>query len=205
MHLKINRVKVNKQRGVVLIVALVMLLIVTLLGVAAMQGARMQMKMTNNAQERQQAFNAAEATLAQAEQYIANTGFPLTSFSGCAAATCFTPTCSHGYCFRGVFNPVSPTAQRDCSLGAIPANQFWEDQAVWTDANRHQTVQIPGAIAGQQVEGQYIIEFRCFIDGVTGLAKDEKGDILYRITARGISSAGNSRVMVQSTFRSSVP
>ena len=205
MHLKINHAKVNVQRGVVLIVALVMLLIVTLVGVAAMQGARFQMKMTNNAQERQQAFNAAEATLAQAEQYIATTGFPLASFSGCAGATCFNANCDHGYCFSGAFNSASPTAQIDCKLGTAPVAQVWENSAVWDDANRHQTVQIPAAIAGQVVQGQYIIEFRCFIDSSDGLVKDEKGNILYRITARGMSSAGNSRVMVQSTYRSSLP
>jgi len=196
----------QSQRGVVLIVALVMLLIVTLLGVVSMQGARFQMKMTNNAQERQQAFNSAEATLAAAERVISTGGYPLSSFEvACAGANCFNANCNNGLCFSGVFNQGVFQAQKNCALGALPATEVWNNPAIWATNNRHKSVVLPAAVQGQQVTGMYIIEFRCFIDGPSGTVENDLGDIFYRITALGTSFAGNAQVMVQSTYRSSVP
>jgi Tfp pilus assembly protein PilX len=34
---------------------------------------------------------------------------------------------------------------------------------------------------------------------------DDKGDVLFRITARGVSENGDATVMVQSTYRVNMP
>ncbi|MCX6042537.1 MAG: PilX N-terminal domain-containing pilus assembly protein [Caldilinea sp.] len=51
------------QGGVALIVSLIMLIVVTLIGLAAVQGTTMQMRMTSNFYDRSIAFQSAEAGL----------------------------------------------------------------------------------------------------------------------------------------------
>lgn len=71
-------------RGATLIVALVLLIVVTLLGVASLRGVILQEKMAANQYDRNLAFQAAEAALrageaaalAQAQAATPNAGFP---------------------------------------------------------------------------------------------------------------------------------
>jgi len=53
----------SRERGMVLVMALVILLILTILGVTAMSTSGLQEKMAGNAQEQTQAFQAAESGL----------------------------------------------------------------------------------------------------------------------------------------------
>ena len=61
---------IRQQRGAVLIVSLIMLLVMTLLGVSSMKGSAMEEKMTRNLHDKNLAFQAAEAALRAAEQDI---------------------------------------------------------------------------------------------------------------------------------------
>ncbi len=63
----------RQQRGAVLIVSLIMLLVMTLLGVSSMKGSAMEEKMTRNLHDKNLAFQAAEAALRAAEQHIQDT------------------------------------------------------------------------------------------------------------------------------------
>ena len=58
------------QRGVALVVALVLLVVITLVGLAAVRGTIMQQKMTANFYDREIAFQATEAALRQAEALV---------------------------------------------------------------------------------------------------------------------------------------
>lgn len=58
------------QRGAVLIVSLIFLLVMTLVGVTAMQGTNMQERMSSNMQDRNVAFQAAEAALRLGEEWL---------------------------------------------------------------------------------------------------------------------------------------
>ena len=58
------------QRGAALIVALIMLVIMALLGVAAMQNTTMEERMAGNVRQQYRAFQAAEAGLRRAEEEI---------------------------------------------------------------------------------------------------------------------------------------
>ena len=53
----------SRQRGVALVVSLLLLIIVAIVGLAAMRGTLMQQKMASNTFDREQAFQAAEAAL----------------------------------------------------------------------------------------------------------------------------------------------
>lgn len=65
---KIN--PLNKQKGVVLIVSLVMLLLLTLIGITGAQVTSLEEKMAGNSRDQNIAFQAAESTLLVAEEFI---------------------------------------------------------------------------------------------------------------------------------------
>lgn len=60
----------HSQQGVALLVALVLLVAVTLLGVSAMQGTIMQERMSGNQRDVEEAFNVAELALRRGEQAL---------------------------------------------------------------------------------------------------------------------------------------
>lgn len=195
----------NSQRGSVLLVSLVLLLIVTLLGTAAMQGATLESKMTSNSQARQQAFNSAEAALRQAERFIDEGHIDDADLrDGCSGSYCFNATCNGGFCFEGEFAAATPDnlcSTVDTTSGvAPPAVGVWARSGldVWNNAGRHRVVSLPAGLSGK-----YIVEFRCFTDSLS--PPTPYGDIVYRITARGTSKSGQVEAMVQSTYRAARP
>jgi type IV pilus assembly protein PilX len=80
-----------RQQGITLVVVLLLLVIVTLLGLAAMRGTVMQERMSGNAAARAIAFQAAEAVLREAESYAANPARPAIPSTGCSGGLCATP------------------------------------------------------------------------------------------------------------------
>ena len=71
--MKTNRpmVAARQQRGVALIVVLILLLIMTLLGLASLRGTLMEERMTSSLYDRSLSFQAAEAALRQGEELAA--------------------------------------------------------------------------------------------------------------------------------------
>lgn len=63
----------TRQRGAALAVSLIMLLIMTLIGVTAMQTTVIEERMAGNAKDSHVAFQSAEAALRQAEAYLNGT------------------------------------------------------------------------------------------------------------------------------------
>lgn len=61
----------NKQNGMALFVSLIFLLLLTIIGVAAMQGAGMQEKMAGNTKLKNESFQYAEAALREGEAAVA--------------------------------------------------------------------------------------------------------------------------------------
>jgi type IV pilus assembly protein PilX len=76
----------QRQRGAALVVALIMLLVMTVLGITAMQMTRMEERMAGNSRDINLAFQGAEAGLRDSEARIA----ALTS----RPAACSTPPCT---------------------------------------------------------------------------------------------------------------
>jgi len=60
----------HSQRGAVLIVSLLILLIMTIMGVSAMQSSTLEEKMASNERDRNVAFQSAEVGMRQAQTYI---------------------------------------------------------------------------------------------------------------------------------------
>lgn len=61
---------IRAQRGIVLVTSLIFLLVLTLIGVTAMQGTTMQERMSGNMQDRNVAFQAAEVALRAGEGWL---------------------------------------------------------------------------------------------------------------------------------------
>lgn len=68
LSLAINR---TEQQGSVLIVSLIMLLVMTLIGISGMRTSQLEERMASNMRDHDLAFQAAEAGLRAAENYIA--------------------------------------------------------------------------------------------------------------------------------------
>lgn len=66
----------KKSRGSVLIISLLILLLMTILGLSAMQSTNLQERMAGNMNDRNLAFQAAESAIAQAQEYIRGTPSP---------------------------------------------------------------------------------------------------------------------------------
>lgn len=78
----------GRQQGMVLLVALVMLLLITMIGISSMQNATMQEKMTASVQIRTTTFQSAEAALRVGENAVAASTYSLTT---CTGAQCAPP------------------------------------------------------------------------------------------------------------------
>lgn len=189
----------NSQRGAVLLVSLIILLVLTLLGIATMESTGMEMKMANRSREHMIAMQAAEAGLRAAEMYIQDIGFSENELtdSGCNAGTqnCFKEDCSDGgYCFNG----TNAGNWSSCSLTA-PAQPVWNDSAlaVWTTNGRHHQL-----VSGQiKANVKYVVEFLCYIPGTVGEIITVNPHFLFRITSLAVSDSGKSQVMLQSTYK----
>lgn len=68
--MSIHRVCPGAQRGAVLVVALVMLLLLTIIGMASMRGTALQENMAGNLRENNLSLQAAEAALRKGEETV---------------------------------------------------------------------------------------------------------------------------------------
>lgn len=164
------------QRGVALVVALVLLVLMTLVGLTAMRGVTLEERMTSNTYDRSLSFQAAEAALREAEVLV-NTNRPTpAALSACVNGICGSP------------NPADVERWIDPAFPAPPNPGGWQAAAVVTN----------GAIT---LTPQYIVEylgdtFPCQ-PGNPASTNDCKR---YRITARSAPGDGRSVVMLQSVF-----
>ncbi|HNC77604.1 MAG TPA: PilX N-terminal domain-containing pilus assembly protein, partial [Pseudomonadales bacterium] len=79
----------NRQRGAILVVGLIVLLLMTLLGLSIMGGNAVEEKMAGNERDRQIAFQAAEAALREGERLIVQTN---------SWQTRVNDNCTNGFC-----------------------------------------------------------------------------------------------------------
>lgn len=178
----------SRQRGAVLLVSLVVLLMLTMMGLASIDSSGMQMQMANNNGERLVAMQAAEAGLKEAEDFLENVGFDEDDLIG------FNEACTLGLCvdlsildmLGGTLN--IPLGGIPClvesgleSLGLDPLLDVWDD-----NSGKHFVMQ-RGAVPATV---KYIYEFLC----------SDGSSETYRITALAVTDSGRGRVMLQSTY-----
>jgi type IV pilus assembly protein PilX len=188
----------RRPRGAVLVTALIFLLIMTLVGVTAMQGTSQQESMASNTRQRNLAFQSAEAAVRAGERVLTNAVLPN-----------FDNTTS------GLRQPVMPTT----SVGA-----FWLDAYCWTAAQPGCNPAFAGAreydgdpnaadpacdLAGNSNMGDvsvppcYVIEE---LPSVTLGGSSAKFGALpetgfYRVTARSLGGTADAVVILQTVYR----
>lgn len=187
----------HRQRGAVLVVSLLILLILTIIGVTAMSNSSLEEKMAGNMRDRSLAFQSAEAALRAGENLI--------------EALPDIPSLANDDCTDGLCTARENDADYDPSLA--PTHPHWIDQRwvengnhenlhVWTTANRHRVY--ANTIAEVSSQPMFIIEFLAYVAppgspvGYIPAAGDPE---MYRITALATGGSPNSRVLLQSTYR----
>lgn len=170
------------QRGVALAVVLILLLIMTLLGLASMRGTLMEERMTSNQLDRSFSFQAAEAALREGELVAASK--PVLPGNGALGSGCALGLC------------------------AIPdpnnATPVWRDDAVWAAAPETAV-----ALGSQTAKPKFIVELladnvppagSCTTSGdVSPDAECSGTERRYRITARS-EATDRAQVMLQSIY-----
>lgn len=167
----------QRQRGVVLAVALIMLVVITLLGVSAMQVTSLEERMAGNMRDRSLAFQSAEAALRDGERVLTQAVLP--AFNGTS----------------GLYGP--PT---DPLPVWLKSDGTLQDDTFWSANGRAYS----GTVNGVAAQPLYIIEEVARLPGVGESleAGQPIPDITYyRITARATGGTATAIVVVQSTYR----
>lgn len=194
-HLPRHLPAASGQRGVALVVALILLVVITLVGLAAVSGTIMQQKMSSNFYDRDVAFQAAEAALRQAQVAI-----------GSATASAAAPA--------GFYDCSPPAPNGTGANNQCQTNPF-DDSNVPASF----TVPVPTSayIAGPMAasQPQYIVQYMGKfalptppvrqLSGCSGYLPCSPPSLVdfYRITARSGPANANGRasVTLQSVYR----
>jgi len=175
-----------KQQGAALAVSLIMLLVLTLLGIAGMQSTIMEEKMAGNMRDKAIAFQASESGLINGERH---------SQGSLSLISPFLANCTGGLCLP--------------SSTAIPV---WNDTTKVNWATSTNTFVYGGIVAATNLglvsaQPQYIVELLPEPPKTSGQSLGlGKGTPLstvevFRVTSRGIGGSTNAPVMVQSVYK----
>ncbi|MFH1813772.1 MAG: PilX N-terminal domain-containing pilus assembly protein [Pseudomonadota bacterium] len=198
----------RSQRGATLLVALVMLIVMTLLGLASIRGTSMQEKMGANMYDRSLAFQAVESALREAEASITVTT-TVTNSNGlyclpggtpplCAIAAPTPPSGGEGGEGGSESTPVAPAYTERWNDSAT---QWSQATAWWGQVDSDAKVRMVG---DANTPPQYIIEYMGEFEDGTGCGR--RGSTAcrgprYRITARMPPVEGRPNVALQTTYR----
>jgi type IV pilus assembly protein PilX len=173
----------HKQRGASLVIALMFLIVLTIVGLVSVRTSTFQERMAGNNRDRAVAFEAAEATLRDAERDI---------LANITTASAFNTTCNDGLCFP-----------------STTATQVWNG-AVWSGASSRVYGARSGAGAYPLTLSQaprYIIEQLPEIAGGIGNSANANSGssttndgFAYRITTRAWGRRPTTQVTLQSVF-----
>lgn len=166
--------KTKNQRGAVLMVALIMLLLLTVIGMAAIRGSTLQERMAGNMRDRNVAFQSAEAGLRAAETVLNGLGaVPVGKGYGAAVDTPGDPSF-----WDKTFDWTNKGLQ--AALGITYVNsqpQYYVETVKFT----------PGTVPGDGVD----IVSQSAIDPPT----------VYRVTSRAEGGSSDTVVVLQSTYK----
>ena len=159
-----------------------MLLLMSVIGLAAVRGTNLQELMAGNARDKQIAFQAAETALRSAEDIV---GGPNPPAVGVAV---------------GVIDQVDKGA----------TSLFWRDEFIWSkDGAAATSVAVLDALKFTQAEPRYVVEKLqvAYVPGSDGRGADWLAGLqtpeisVYRITAKGVGITESSIVYLQSMYR----
>ncbi|WP_237060501.1 pilus assembly PilX family protein [Microbulbifer sediminum] len=177
-HRSLKTSGLSRERGATLLVGLVMLLLMTVIGLAAMRGSGMQELMAGNMRDRNLAFQSAEAGLRAAEGVL--NGATLPAFDGTQVGYVQDIDGSKRTGFWNSYNWQAGSVLTNMGLDRVAAQpRFVIEEVSSTVVN-----------AGADGSG---------IDFASSLKSEDV--IYYRVTSRGVGGTQNAVVIVQSTFK----
>jgi type IV pilus assembly protein PilX len=170
----------KNQRGVALFISLVLLLVLTIIGVSAVQTTSLEERMARNTNDSVLAFESAEVALRTAEAFLR---------SNVNTTALFPPGGNNGLWKSSDYLQA----------------ERWQQASVWTGTN---SVKLPtNSVTGVADQPRYIIEWVAtvqrsenpYLMNQSYSALFDRIEI-FRITARGVGGTNNARVLLQSTF-----
>ena len=177
----------NHQRGMVLVLALVFLLLLTIMGITALNTTSLEEKMSGNVKDRNLAFQAAESALILAESWInAQIGKPV------------FPSTSNG-----LYLP-------DAGVSGDPDGVDNWNENIWSGTNVVTYPNTPG-VSGSGTLGKINTQPKYIIEDmgekqesggsvVTNTSYKSSGTTVLRVTARGTGGTDAAQVVLQSTY-----
>ena len=193
----------RRQRGAALIIALLMLIVLSMLGIGAVRIGLQSAKMGRNQRDRQIAWQAAEAALLDAEYDIGNPNSPRYALFGkpqpetMAMAACS----SSSHSSNGNGGGPAPGL---CLPAADPRHAVWQrmdrsDDAPGVVYGRYSgRIMQTGAGALPARPPRYLIEI---LPPTAGNPPKTDRSRLYRISALGFGPDESTRVLLQSLYR----
>ncbi|TLM74827.1 pilus assembly protein PilX [Microbulbifer harenosus] len=178
MNKQIFSNSVQRQRGMTLIVGLIMVLLMTLVGMAAIRGSGMQELMAGNMRDRNLAFQSAEAALREGEEVL--TGATIPAFNGTPAGyvQAITGSTSTGFWDRYAWDTGSVRTAMGIQLVSSQPQYVIEEVVSTTTAN---------AADGSAV------------DFASTLKTEDT--VFYRVTSRAEGGTADAVVILQSTYK----
>lgn len=185
------------QSGAVLIIGLIMMLLLTIIGLASIRGSGLQEQMAGNTRDRNLAFQAAEAGLRIGEDLLDKTTIP--NFSGGTIGYWpdLNDSSSYSLLTAGSWPVISGTNRR--LRPSLWIEDQWKTNSVQLPANtlnelseqpRYTIEQIVvAANAANQGSG-------ADVESLEKLAETE----YFRVSSRGLGGTVNAEVILQSTY-----
>ena len=201
----------QRQRGAILVIALMFLVLLTIISVSSISGVTLEEKMAGNMREQNVAFQAAESALRDAEidleTGIGGTCTPGVSVpanpglsQGCLGArdpmtiaASFAINCSAAFTFGVCLQPAAPPATWQAQI-VTPST--WD----WTHANKttaYGTFTGASALVGVIRQPRYVIEYLAEKDDTSTTPATR----FFRVTARGWGANANTTVTLQTVYR----
>lgn len=165
----------KRQQGVVLVVSLLMLLVLTIVGLAATRSTTLEERMAANQNDMAVAFQAAEAALRDGEGQMSNATQPN-----------FAANASGAY-----------------TESTMSASMTWSDPTIWTDANKVKVYGGGITPVPANPASYYIVQTTVPTTSAVGLSTgDAKNDeYTYYIYAHGYGVTTNAQVVLKSTYQ----
>lgn len=178
-----QQISLKQQRGAVLLVGLIMLLLLTIIGMASIRGSDLQERMAGNMRDRSLAFDAAETALRRGEDTV----------SGLAGLT--LPAINTA----GYYEDLNKTTNN-----ALPDRPTIWDKTVWGTSGKALTA---GTLAGVGEQPRFIVEKVLVTVSTKSLGSgvdftSDTGSVgeFFRVTARGTGGTADAEVVLQSSF-----
>ena len=171
----------KKQKGAVLIIAMMLLLILTVLGVSVMENSVVEERLASNAFDRNIAFQAAEAALREAEEWIqSQAAMPPNTVA-----------------FAGSGSQIA-----DLNMAS-----WWDGyDDNWLDGNEVHIVDIPNewevddTILDHAQPPAYKVEFYNSVCPITADVQEGDCRYVFRITAKGWGERESTQVVLQTMY-----